>query len=88
MRAICDIEITETLCVYLNIEHPTGISSKIKGVIFFRKCSTFLDYFKKNCILIMVQPMLVVYSVQPLANTKFNMIERTNSEVRTSQNYQ
>ena len=31
--------------------------------------------------------MLLVYSVQPLVNTKFDMIERTYSEARKAKNY-
>ena len=28
IRTVCDIEITGTLCVYTNIEHPTGFHKK------------------------------------------------------------
>ena len=41
MRIVCDTEITETLCLYFNIEHPDWISSKINAVIFFKRCLPF-----------------------------------------------
>ena len=54
VRAICDIKITLTLCVYSNIEHPTGISLKNQSSHIFRRCSIFLHLYKKNCFLIMM----------------------------------
>ena len=36
MRTVCDIEITETLCVYFNIGHPVGFHQNSKLSYFSR----------------------------------------------------
>ena len=49
IRTVCDFEITGTLHVCINFEHPAVFHKKIKTFIFFKRCSTFqLTSSKKN----------------------------------------
>ena len=48
-RTICDIEITETHCVYFfNIEHPIGFHQKSKLSYFSKGVQLFFTFSRKT----------------------------------------
>ena len=48
MRTECDIEITETLCMYFDIEHPIGFHQKSKLSTFGRGVQLFFTFPRKT----------------------------------------
>ena len=48
IRTVCDIEITGTLCVYFNIEHPTGFHQKSKLSYISRGVQLFFTFSRKT----------------------------------------
>ena len=47
MQTVCDKEITGTLCVYFNIEHPIRFHKKSKLSYFSRGVQRFLTFSRK-----------------------------------------